>query len=122
MLTQDPRLPGSHSETLSRYFWERETAKTEGIQPGRSLSGFSVQLPTPHEAELAYVHFRESHGLRTKLPTDPPLEERLPPQPDLTQVPFRIGVYARCPLVGTVELDSSWGADDRSAIEPRSTP
>ena len=78
-----------------------------------------MQLPTPHEAELAYLDFWESLG-PTELPTDPPLEDREPPQPDLTQVPFSVGVYALCPLVGTVELDS--GLDAGGDAQPRTGP
>ena len=108
--TPDPRLPESHAPVLARYFWQAEDWQTGGIQPGRSLSGFSVQLPTPQEAELAYM--QASIGPPTPM-RDPPFEERLPPQPDLTDVPFKIfGRFARCDRVGTVELDRGWDASD----------
>ena len=111
--TPDPRLPESHAPVLARYFWQAEDWQTGGIQPGRSLSGFSVQLPTPQEAELAYMQRNASLGLSTTPLRDPPLEERLPPQPDLTDVPFKIfGRFARCDRVGTVELDRGWDASD----------
>ena len=42
---------------------------------------------------------------------DPPFEERLPPQPDLTDVHFTVYPYSkRCTLLGTVELDRGWEA------------
>ena len=114
---QDPRLPGSHSHTLISYWWRAEDWETGGIQPGQSLSGFSVQLPTPQEAELAYMQFRASMGWPQTSLKDPPFEERLPPQPDLTDVPFEVGRRARCNLVGTVELDRGWSASDTPGRE-----
>ncbi len=111
--TPDPRLPESHAPVLARYWWHVEDSETGAIQPGRSLSGFSVQLPTPQEAELAYMQRKASLGLSTTPLRDPPFEERLPPQPDLTDVPFVIRRYAQCPLLfGTVELDRGWDASD----------
>jgi len=110
--TADPRLPESHAPVLARYWWHAEDWQTGGIQPGRSLSGFSVQLPTPQEAELAYMQRNASLGLSTTPLRDPPLEEREPPQPDLTDVPFKIGRTVRCDRVGTVELDRGWDASD----------
>ena len=110
--TPDPRLPESHSPVLARYWWYAEDWQTGGIQPGRSLSGFSVQLPTPQEAELARMQRNASLGLSTTPLRNPPLEERLPPQPDLTDVPFEIGRTVRCDRVGTVELDRGWDASD----------
>ena len=107
--TPDPRLPESHAPVLARYWWHAEDWQTGGIQPGRSLSGFSVQLPTPQEAELVYTQA----SIRSTPLRDPPFEERLPPPPDLTDVPFVILRYAQCPLqFGTVELDRGWDASD----------
>ena len=106
--TPDPRPPRSHAPVLARYWWYvGDSGGTGAIQPGRSLSGFSVQLPTPQEAELAYTQA----SIRSTPLRDPPFEERLPPQPDLTDVPFVILRYAQCPLLfGTVELDRGWDA------------
>lgn len=100
----DPRWPRSHSPRLIQYLWEAEDPDA-WIQPGRSLSGYSIQLPTPHESVLAYRDFWESRGLPAELPTDPRLEERLDPQPDLASVPFQVGRYGGCGAEGTVELD-----------------
>ena len=106
VLGQDPRLPGSHSHTLTSYLWSALEDPEAWIQPGRSLSGFSVQLPTPHEAVLAYLAFWESVGMPQERPTDPPLEARLPPQPDLTKLPFEVLRSGERCVVGTIELDS----------------
>ena len=54
VLGQDPRLPGSHSHTLTSYLWAALEDPEAWIQPGRSLSGFSIQLPTSREASLAF--------------------------------------------------------------------
>ena len=120
---QDPRLPGSHSHPLILYQWFAENPDAR-IQPGRSLSGFSVQLPTPEEAVLAYLDQRERLGVPAeRQPKGRPLEERLRPQPDLTKVHFEVRTYlARCPAFGTVELDSGSGADDAGNTQPRSGP
>lgn len=105
--TPDPRRPGSHAPTLTRYLWSPEDLDTR-IPPGRSLSGFSVQLPTPQESVLAYQHFWESHGFPAELPKDPPLEERLPAQPDLTTVQFGAFLSGKaCVVVGDVQLDQA---------------
>lgn len=99
----DPRLPKSHGPTHIRYYWAVGDDATP-IEPGRSLAGFSVQLPTPREAELEYVRHWKSLGLSSELPTDPPLGDRLPPQPDLTRVSFEAYHHRpRCgEAVGTV--------------------
>ena len=115
---QDPRLPGSHSHPLINYQWFVEDPDAR-IQPGRSLSGFSVQLPTPHEAVLAYLDHWESLGMPAeRQPKGRPLEERLRPQPDLTKVPFRASSERRCPAFGTVELDSGSDADSQLRSRP----
>ncbi len=121
----DPRLPKSHSPTHIRYYWVTDD-DAMAIAPGRSLSGFSVQLPTPREMELAWLRSRESQGVPAEpsdLPRDPPINDRLPPQPDLTRVSFRVADYARwCgAAVGTVVPDL--GAEDgslrqRENVEP----
>lgn len=81
---QDPREPEAHSPSLVSYLWHPEDPESR-IQPGQSLSGFSVQLPAP----------------RTNHPPGRP-----PPYPDLTDVPFTADlVGARCPVKGTVESD-----------------
>lgn len=103
----DPRRPGSHAPTLVDYQWRPEDPEA-WIQPGRSLAGFSVQLPTPQEAVLAYRRFWESRGLPAELPKDPPLEERLPAQPDLTTVQFGALLSGRaCAVVGDVQPDQA---------------
>ena len=104
VLGQDPRLPGSHSHTLTSYLWSALEDPEAWIQPGRSLSGFSVQLPTPHEAVLAYLAFGSRSGC--------PRSGRRIRQPDLTKLPFDVlRSGGRC-VVGTVELDSGLDADD----------
>ena len=110
VVVPDPRLPQSHSPRLVKYRWNALDNQKAWIQPGRSLSGFSVQLPTPRETELAYRHFWGSRGFASDLPKDPPLAERLPPQPDLADVPFGVLRSGGCPVVGTVELDKVPGA------------
>lgn len=125
----DPRLPESHSPVLVRYYWEVEDGSAS-IQPGRSLSGFSVQLPTPREMELAYLRDRESWGLSAEasdLPKDPSINDRLPPQPDLTRVSFVIGDHGRgCgTIVGTVVPDRRAGDGDgthSAASHPQAGP
>ena len=111
VLGQDPRLPGSHSHTLTSYLWAALKSPEAWIQPGRSLSGFSIQLPTPREASLA---FWKSIGTPEQ-PTEQSLarmEARLAPQPDLTKLPFDVlRSGGRC-VVGTIELDSGSDADD----------
>lgn len=108
----DPRLPESHSPILTLYKWYAEDG-TAVIQPGRSLSGFSVQLPTPREAELAYLQVLESAGVPAELPKDPPMAERMPPQPNLADIDFEVtSREERCTVVGTVELDRGWSASD----------
>ena len=116
VLGQDPRLPGSHSHTLTSYLWAALKNPEAWIQPGRALSGFSIQLPTPREASLA---FWESIGTPEQ-PTEQSLarmEARLPPQPDLTRLPFRVLLDRGPCVVGTVELDSGSDAGD---TQPRS--
>ena len=71
---QDPRLPGSHSHPLIFYHWTAED-EAAWIQPGRSLSGFAVQLPTPREMELAWLRERKSRGA----PADPSDLLKAPP-------------------------------------------
>ena len=100
----DPRWPQSHSPRLIKYLWEAEDPDA-WIQPGRSLSGFSIQLPTPHESALAYLRVSKVYQSLEDLPTDPPFEERLVPQPDLTDVPFKVLQYGGCDVSGAVELD-----------------
>ena len=100
----DPRWPRSHSPRLIQYLWEAEDPDA-WIQPGRSLSGFSIQLPTPHESVLAYLRVSKVYQSLEDLPTDPPFEERLVPQPDLTDVPFKVLRYGGCDVSGAVELD-----------------
>ena len=110
---QDPRLPGSHSHTLTSYLWSALKDPEAWIQPDRSLSGFSIQLPTPREASLA---FWESIGTPEQ-PTEQSLarmEARLPPQPDLTKLPFDVLRSGERCVVGTVELDS--GSDTGDAL------
>ena len=103
--TPDPRQPGSHAPTLIDYQWWPKD-QDAWIQPGRSLSGFSVQLPTPREAALAHRDFWESRGFPAELPKERPFEERLPPQPDLTTVQFGALLGGKtCVVVGDVQLD-----------------
>ena len=107
--TTDPRQPGSHTPRLIDYQW-RPKDLDAWIQPGRSLSGFSVQLPTPREAELAHRDFWESRGFPSELPKERPFEERLPPQPDLTTVQFGALLGGKtCVVVGDVQLDRASG-------------
>ena len=113
---QDPRLPGSHSHPLITYDWIAED-EAAWIQPGRALSGFAVQLPTPREMELAWLRERESRGAPAEpsdLLKDRPINDRLPPQPDLTRVSFLVWQdQGRCAeAVGTVVPDRSAGAGD----------
>lgn len=100
----DPRWPQSHSPRLIKYLWQAEDPKV-WIQPGRSLSGFSVQLPTPHESALAYLSVSNVYQSIEDLPRDPPFEQRLVPQPDLTAVPFNALRSGGCDVAGTVEFD-----------------
>ena len=100
----DPRWPRSHSPRLIQYLWEAEDPDA-WIQPGRSLSGFSIQLPTPLESALAYLRVSGVYKSLDELPTDPPFEERLDPQPDLTDVPFEAARSGACTVAGTVETD-----------------
>ena len=119
VLGQDPRLPGSHSHTLTSYLWSALEDPEAWIQPGRSLSGFSVQLPTPHEAVLAYFAFWESVGMPEERPTEQSwarMEARLPPQPDLTKLPFEVLRSGERCVVGTIELDSG---SDAGGAQPR---
>lgn len=118
----DPRLPKSHSPTLVRYYW---TAEEDAmlIEPGRSLSGFSVQLPTPHEMELAWLRSMRLQGVSvgtSDLPTDPPINDRLPPQPDLTRVSFEVWDDRRwCgSAVGTVVPDWAANVDAQDVSQP----
>ena len=86
VFAQDPRLPGAHSHSLIAYYWTAADHPEAWIKPGRSLSGFSVQLPTVEE-----------------IPGKP---RRRPAYPELTDVPFRARGYGgRCPIIGTVEPD-----------------
>ena len=109
VMGQDPRLPGSHAHTLISYYWVAED-DAAGIEPGRSLSGFTIQLPTPHEMELAWLRSQKSQGFSAELsdlPRDPPINDRIPPQPDLTRVSFDVWQHiGRCgSAVGTVIPD-----------------
>ena len=55
-------------------------------------------------------------------PTEPSLEEmeaRLPPQPDLTKMPFKMLRRGERCVVGTIEPDS---ASDAGDARPRSGP
>ena len=90
LLVRDPRQPGSESRTLVVYFWgHNQNIPFESrvwIQPGQSLSGFSVQLPA----------------------SETPIEGQIPPaaHPDLTNVPFNAHTFGGgCPEVGMVEAD-----------------
>ena len=85
VLAKDPRLPNSESRTLIKYRWFSNDDPKSWIQPGQSLSGFSVQFP----------------GLKT------PSEDGKQPAPfDLSNVPFRASLFsARCPQIGMVEPD-----------------
>ena len=105
VVVPDPRLPQSHSPRLIQYLWEAGDDPKTWIQPGRSLSGFAIQLPTPHESALAYLRVSLVYRSLAELPKDPPFEERLPPQPDLASVPFEVLRSGGCEIVGTVELD-----------------
>ena len=88
VFAQDPRLPDAHSHSLIAYLWTTEDTKAR-IQPGQSLSGFSVQFPMP----------------KMDLPGE---GRRHPVHPDLTNVPFLVDPYgARCPIVGAVEPDAT---------------
>ena len=116
VMGQDPRLPGSHAHTLISYDWIVEDDAAL-IEPGRSLSGFTVQLPTPREMELAWLRSRKAQGVSAEpsdLPRDPPINDRLPPQPDLTHVSFRVWQHrGRCGFaVGTVVPDRGGNARD----------
>ena len=104
VVVPDPRRPASHSATLIKYRWKAEDPAA-CIQPGLSLSGFSIQLPTPHESALAYLRRDGVTRSPADLPWDPPFEERLAPQPDLTDVPFSVLRQGGCEVEGTVELD-----------------
>lgn len=100
---QDPRQPGSHSPTLISYLWTAEDPESV-IQPGSSLSGFSVQLPTPEEAEDARVRFWKSQGFPAE--RRDPQKTRRTAQPDLTNVPFRISLSGDvCIVIGRVGRD-----------------
>ena len=103
----DPRLPGSHPQALISYEWTAHGTKLKDFGPGRSLSGFAVQLPTPSEAELAYLTTLGALGFPTQPPKDPPIDERFAPQPDLRRVSFLANVYeGRCRwIVGMVVPD-----------------
>ena len=82
---QEPRRPEAHSPSLISYLWNTEDPKAR-IQPGQSLSGFSVQLPAPRK--------------------DPPGNKRRPVYPDLSDVSFQVDADgARCAAIGIVELD-----------------
>ena len=119
---RDVRQPGSHAPSLTHYQWGAEHRKA-WIQPGRSLSGFSVQLPTPHEAELYYLAFWESMGMPDTLPKDPPLEAREAPQPDLADIDFEVALDAeRCAFVRAVELDQDANAAAAREDRPRHSP
>ena len=109
-LQEYPRQPGPPAPKLIHYFWHAEGSGA-WVQPGRSLSGFSVQLPTPEEVKLAYQRYRESSGDDAEPMEDAPFEQ-LPPQPDLTAVHFRVRSDRRCALVGTVERDPGWEGGD----------
>ena len=108
----DPRLPQSHSPRLIQYLWKAGDDPKTWIQPGRSLSGFAIQLPTPHESALAYLRVSLAYRSLAELPKDPPFEERLPPQPNLASVPFEALSTGGCSVVGTVELDGVPDAGD----------
>lgn len=96
---QDPRLPEAHSHSLVSYLWNTEDPEAR-IQPGHSLTGFSVQFPAPK---------RNSPGETRTLSA----------LPDLTNVPFRVWPYgARCPVVGVVEPDGV-GVRASGAVPPQ---
>lgn len=102
---RDPRRLGSHSPTLVSYLWTAEDPES-GIQPGRSLAGFTVQLPTPQEAEIARVRFWELQGIAVELRD--PNETRRAAQPDLTEVPFRASLSGTaCIVMGRVVRDQA---------------
>ena len=80
IFVQDPRRPRAHSPSLIKYLWTAELPNAY-IQPGQSLSGFSLQFPAPRN-------------------------EQRPAHPDLTDVPFEVSAYGgRSHFIGTVELD-----------------
>ena len=103
---QDPRRPGSHSPRLIQYLWQAGDDRENWIQPGRSLSGFSIQLPTPYESALIDLRRTRTYNPLAELQTDPSFAERLPPQPDLADVPFSALRYGGCAVEGTVKLDA----------------
>ena len=88
VFAQDPRLPDAHSHSLIAYLWTTEEPNAR-IQPGQSLSGFSVQFPVPKK--------------------DPSGKERgRPARPDMANIPFLVDPYGvRCPIVGAVEPDAT---------------
>ena len=109
VVVPDPRSPAPHTATLIEYRWEAEDPDAS-IQPGLSMSGFSIQLPTPHESALAYLRRDGISRSPADLPWDPPFEERLAPQPDLAEVSFGVLRQGGCEVEGTVEVDGVPGA------------
>ncbi len=82
---QDPRRPKVHSPTLITYLWTAKKPEAR-VQPGQSLSGFSVQLPPESE------NTKSADGSGAGF--------------DIASLPFSVHPYgARCPVTGTVELD-----------------
>ena len=82
---QDPRRQKVHSPTLITYLWTAKKPEAR-IQPGQSLSGFSVQLPPGSE------NTKSADGSGAGF--------------DISNLPFLVHPYgARCPVIGTVELD-----------------
>ena len=84
---------------------EREQGKGAGIQPGASLSGFSVQLPTPQQSR-----FTERYHWIASGAGDPGIfgrtdKQRLKLQPDLRNVRFIAGDGNRCLQLGDVQAD-----------------
>lgn len=76
-----------------------------GIQPGRSLSGFSVQLPTPEQSRFTQRFSWIARGIG-----DPGIfgltdKQRLKLQPDLRNVRFIAGDGNRCLQLGDVQAD-----------------
>ena len=91
-LVRDPRQPDSESRTLVVSSWGHGQnihipfQSRVWIQPGQSLSGFSVQLPA----------------------SETPIEGQIPgaAHPDLTNVPFIARTFGGgCPEVGMIEAD-----------------
>ena len=113
---QDPQVPEPHIRGLFSYEWrvddqfewridEREQGRGAGIRPGRSLSGFSVQLPTPWQSRFVQRFSQIARGGRDPGIFGPTDEQRLQVQPDLRKVLFIATDGRRCLQLGEVEAD-----------------